>query len=533
MTSKTDLNSTTALQAPSTAGGDRLIANLNERFETALNLGAKSDREKLLVIVEGWLFVEKTGGPKHFSLSPLYNGAGIERSGSAAYNEAAQLITGRVIRKFNDKRAKKNARSIVDRAAVLMEALRYFAGESSGAHIANLNAEQISDWIGCEGGVEGVIARFKKETMGEGDIAEETVIDLEEHRRAVQRTNLRFKAPEDLNAPDPGLALFQRDEDDMLVAPLEAVPAELMDQLRPYLPAPDMNVPSAIRLWGSVARFCQLFDRRDSAVPLRPSEEQHSGSLMAPSFPIVRVLGADLLSIAASRVDAGLVVVVKSTEIGLADHVGSHLNGRATSELSTNLASPSARGSFSDVTIEGDKEGRDWLTFKSRMVQPADFRVRLLPMSQFGRSVPQWTLGIRDTYSSSASTGLTLEGDRLPKAILTFAGKASGSGNKHPVWLRIKGGALSLALGKSSGHAIPSEGEPRDAAVKIAAVDLARVLEVIGDLRFESVVIEIDPKGMAAFRVLSSVGEFAIYIPAITDGGERVPALLDRITKSA
>lgn len=523
MTTKAQLNTTTSIT-------NAHIADLNSRYTMALNDGLQSERDKLLVYVAGYRLVETLGGPNAVGIQPFYDARGILKTSGKRHNLAAQLVTGRNVTTTTNGASKKQARNIVDRAADLMGALEHF---TALAVIASLTDAQVVDWIEQNGGLNGVVKKHKDALKADGQPDDPyDVIDLQAHRAALENAGIRLAITEPLIAPEPGLSLHQRDGSNLLVLPLQGIPADIMERLREFLPAPDANASPSVRLWGGVTLTCQLFDRIDSRLPLRADQERHEGEAKAPSRPIVRLLSGSSLSIAASRVDVGMVVTVEITDKNL--HLSSigtfpaHLNATATNLLSDRLAGAARRGSFERASVTVD-DGKTWIKFVGKE-GVKDFRVRVLPMEHFGSSLPQWTLGVASSFKPVAHTRLELSESKLPADLLKFADKAGTS--RHNTGVAIRTGKLNLTLGKSSEQEFGGEGSG-DVELTVSSADFARTIGFAQQLGLASCTVSLDPKGLAAFTFATEQARFTAHIPALNSEGARMTALLKLIEKAA
>ena len=502
------------------------IATLNNRFSIAWEAGNQSERDKLMIVVEGKKFIDTLDGVKGVQASALYVAAGIDTNSKEEYALAAELVTGLVLKNIKDAIPKKNARNYAIRAAKLMSALDHFKADLTG-----LTVEETVSWIEDNGGINGTVAKAR---ATDPDIAnEDTALDLEEYHRAIDTTPHKLDITTSLNAPIPTISIHQRVGDKLFVLPLNGIPASIMDSLRPYLPSEDAHAPDGIRFFGYVEAICGLFDRIDSTVPLRPNEEQHDGSKMAPSLPIIRFTGDDgSMSIAATRVDTGMVVsVVPSSALALretkdkASLKGLHLNGKSTRLLSSNLGTARGRASFTGFDVKTDAQKKRWIKFAGTN----KFHVRLLEMKDFGRTVTQWTLGVRDAYKATCSATLAVQDGKLPAPLTEFADKASGS--KHPVNIKVGGGKLLLSLGKSADFEIPCDPVEGKASVSILSADLARVMQVAAGMNIDQASVEVDPKGLVCIKLETLVGVFSVHVPTLLENGFHSQALLDRIEK--
>jgi len=513
--------------ADTTSITEASIADLNTRYQNAHSGALQSERDKLLVIVSGFALIMCLGGPNGTGVQPFYDARGIKPAGQKKYNLAAQLVTGRNVTTTIQGAPKKQARNIVDRAADLMAALGHF---NSDGTLASLTDEQIVDWIiDVKGGLNGVVKAYKDALRGDADADEpKAVVDLEAHRAALESAGIKLAITEPLIAPEPSISLHQRDGSDLIVLPLAGVPADLLDRLRPYLPTADANAAPSLKLWGSIAEACQLFDRTNSRVPLRADQARYEGEAKAPSRPIIRLVSSTAISIAASRVDVGMVITVEITDevlrLSNVDLPG-HLNGTATNALTDHLTSPVSRASFDSAGVE-HVDGKTWLKFKGKE-GVKDFRVRLLPMAAFGLSVPQWTLAVASSFKPTATATIAADGG-FPETLVKFADKVGAS--RHRTTVAVEGGNLSLALGESEAQVMSGEGKG-NASVPVSSLDFAKVIAFGAQLRPTTVTVALDSKGMVAFAFYNDQARYTAHIPALNTDGAAMTALLDLVEK--
>lgn len=520
---------TSTASKPNITTDQAFFHQLSERFDDAVAESERSERDKLTVIVEGFLKHHKLGGDDANALANLYTNEGVKSCSDNPFNRVAQLIVGKNVKAMStktdeEKRRKKVARNHVDRAAGLMRALQAH-GKTSG------KADGIVAWVlAFPDGITGVINSVKAASVSD---TEPKVIDLAEYREALGQAPLKFKCDAAI-LDEPTISIHRRDGDDLVMLPLANVPAEVLDTLRAYLPAPDANVSDEIKLLSGVNLACQLFDRTDSGIPLHPDKERHPGEKMAPSLPVVRITGDRAMSVAATRVDAGMVVTVEveenvAKEIGLRQVAGLHLNGEATRRLAEHLSSARNRGRMKTaaVTTQGAKA---WIDVSAN--SGTGFKLYAYPMSAFGSSakIQQWTLGVRSTFKPVAEASIIPDDGKLPEALSKFAARASTS--KHVASVKVVDGKLSLALGKSNPDSFSFEGQGSgDAVVTIAARDLARVIAFAADLEARAMQVALDPKGMARFSFATPQATYAVHVPAVKDD-KVVTLLLDQIERA-
>lgn len=297
-----------------------LIDDLNERFRNAVAAGEKSERDKVRVQSDGFLQLMNLGGltktGQDADGKPIFEASDAIKSLLAergiknkvgAWNHCAQLVLGYTIENIPDKVAKKKARNFVDRCAKLFEGLHYFASIDP----ATFPSEQgrLADWIEANGGLDGVVAKHREALGGDEEAEEAEAPDLEQFNEAIE-TNGITATPSSPISPYLALSLTRMDENgDLKIVPLTSVPASVMVQLSPYLPAMDAMLPDEVRYWAQVTTLCMMFDRQDSDEAARPDEEQHAGNSKLPSMPIVMLWDRNNMTVAPSGALAPSYVV--------------------------------------------------------------------------------------------------------------------------------------------------------------------------------------------------------------------------------
>ncbi|QNE30581.1 hypothetical protein F1C10_00300 [Sphingomonas sp. NBWT7] len=508
---------------------------LNDRFGDAVRAGEKSERDKLLVQSAGWLHLQtlgglaKTGeqdGDPIFEVCDAIKGLLAQRNIKNkvdAFNHCSQLVLGYVIETIAEKDAKKKARNLVDRGAKLYRAFQHFEGQIPGYEI------ELTDWVEANGGLDGVIKRFKEEIAGD-DEDEVDEVDLTEVENALE-ANAITAASDEPFAADLTLAISRMtDTGEIKLMALPAVPTALIGQLAPYLPALDAKLPDEVRFWANVATLCLMHERHDSSELARPNEERHAGSSRLRSLPIVRIKSSREFAVASSRVTAGIVthVSAKVDTVLPADVAWEHhLNGTATKMLLANMGGGVSRASFNGASYDRNTQK---LSFTTRTTRIKPFSVRTLPISAFGSSrfSSQWTIDVRG-FASACASRVEMEPGRLPNVLEKFAVKAAAG--RHPTVVNITKGELSLAQGsEAQGISVPSSGE-RTASAIIASIDLYRVIRAVGDLRPTALTISIDKGGAVEFACQTRVADYRIFVPTLLDGGARSPAQFERIER--
>ena len=512
------------------------ILDLNDRFSDAVRAGEKSERDKLLVQSEGWLYLSNLGGLTRTGEQdgqPIFDTSdGIKsllaerniKNKVDAFNHCAQLVMGYVIETIADKDAKKKARNLVDRGAKLYRAFQHFNVSDIGS------ASDIAGWVEANGGIDGVWRRLN-EALG-GDIArdEDRAADLTAVEEAFATNSIKVTSKEVLPA-DLTLAITQADPSGgVSLLSLPAVPAEVIEQLTPFLPYLDAKMPDEVRYWANISTICRMTERQESAEPARPNEEQHAGSPLLPSLPIVRLTAPREAVVAPSRVAAGIIVYASAkvdTVLPAKLAWPLHLNGTSTKSLIKNLAGGFSRASFNGVSFNLNT---DKLSFTSRTTRIKEFEVRTLPMTAFGssRHSSQWTIDVR-SFTSACTSRIELPGGMLPQELKRFSAKAAAS--RHPTILTITNGELSLALGEGAQSlGIASSGD-KSATVTVASSDLDKVVRTIADLQPSWLDVDIDKGGLVRLTCETRIAFYVIFVPILLEGGARSPALIDRITR--
>ncbi|MEG8018790.1 hypothetical protein [Sphingomonas sp. LR55] len=520
-----------------------LILDFNERFGRAVTASKQSERDKLLVQAGGFLHLQQLGGlakTGEIDGEPIYQAADAIMSLFAerniknkvdVFNHCSQLVLGYVVDTITDKVAKKEARNLVDRGAKLFKALHYFAFADPATFPSDEVA--LADWIAANGGIDGVVGAHKEALGGgEGDISEEVVdFDLDQFGRALDINGITA-TPALPFAPDITLSITRMGSDgNMRIVPLSAVPASVIGQLAPYLPALDAGLPDQVRYWANVSTVCMMFDRQVSDEVARPDEETYAGSSMMPSLPIVMLTGRSALTVAASRVAAGVVVRVTG-KVDTVLPAGEmswpyHFNGSATKKLMGQLAGGVSRASFNGARYSKDTR---LLTFESRNERIKPFSVRALPLLSFGSSKHsrQWTIDIR-SFSATGTSQVELENGKLPDLLTKFAVKAATG--RHATVVKITKGNLTFAQGdKAAPVSIPAVGD-RSGIATISSVDLFRVVNVINEVGPISVKISIDTGGLVEFDCETRVARYQLFVPTLLEGGVRNPAMFERVER--
>lgn len=504
------------------------LSDLAHRYSAAVAAGRQSERDKLLVFAGGFLFATAEGGVSSDAMNSHYVFRGITNKVDD-HNRAAQLVLGLTIERITDKKDKKDARNSVDRLSKLMKALEV-AVERNPA-IAFWTEERLVAHIELNGGLNGVVDLYL-ETDDEPEKEVEEA-DLEPIETAIADATLRLPIEAVVGGADPIVGLMRVIDGQLHLVPLAQLPGAEMARLTAYLPAPDADLSDDVRFASMIGLTCGLFDVGDSDEVARPNEEEHAASPKLPSHPIVLVRDGDL-SIAASRVQAGMVVMISPKQDATAKVFekldGTHLNGCETNKLIAGVAGPRQRAMFESTTFN---EETSKLTLVSRDTRVKDVSLTWRPMSAFGSSKNsrQWTNVVREEANFVITSEVEMEPGKLPAELEPFARKA-GAG-RHDVLIRITKGAVTLAQGaEAKSVSFASSGDGTGKAT-VSRLDFARAITLAAQLGAVAMRVSVDPKGLASIQLETALAHVGICLPTLLEGGARNPALLVQVERPA